>query len=96
MCLDAQGSLLSKCQRDLIAESEADVILVMLCGYDAARNAAEFRQHQVAAEREQSSRASRRTRFRSGRQWLLFASGPAPSRRAAASGAFVSSGSVRL
>jgi len=33
-----------KVSASLIAESEADLILVMLCGYDAARNAAEFRQ----------------------------------------------------
>jgi iron complex transport system substrate-binding protein len=30
-----------------IAESNADLILVMLCGYDAARNAAEFKRTQV-------------------------------------------------
>ena len=32
-----------KVSADEISESDADLILVMLCGYDAARNAAEFR-----------------------------------------------------
>jgi iron complex transport system substrate-binding protein len=36
-----------KVSADEIAESDADVILVMLCGYDAARNAAEFRRTQL-------------------------------------------------
>ena len=36
-----------KVSADQIAESNADVILVMLCGYDAARNAAEFRRTQL-------------------------------------------------
>lgn len=36
-----------KVSADEIAETSADVILVMLCGYDAARNAAEFRRTQL-------------------------------------------------
>jgi iron complex transport system substrate-binding protein len=36
-----------KVSAEEIAESNADLILVMLCGYDAARNAAEFKRTQV-------------------------------------------------
>jgi iron complex transport system substrate-binding protein len=45
--LGCQGESSFKVTSDEIAATNAEIIVVMLCGYDAARNAAEFRAMQL-------------------------------------------------
>ena len=45
--LGRQGESSFKVTSDEIAATNAEIVIVMLCGYDAARNAAEFRAVQL-------------------------------------------------